>query len=350
MLRTIHPTATAIRARRDILTPAAFSAFALVILAGCGDSKTPDKTAENSPPRSAAPAVVTATTPAVDSGSLIPENISYEQAEAAYTGRRYGEAAAMFAAYTSRRPENPWGHYMLGLSAWKAGEREKAESAFVKALERDPRHVKSLLNLSRVLLEMNRANDALTRVTAALELDPESSDGHRLMGRVRSALGQTDEALESYRQALSLDEKDVWSMNNMGLLLIRQERFEEALAPLARATQLEGDVAVFQNNLGIALERTGHFAQAAEAYRAALAADSGYANAKASLARVDQHVEGSDGIAADLVALSDSFAADVLRWREERVAAASSESADSTPLEEPDGETPEPEPTSEPKR
>ena len=56
----------------------------------------------------------------------------------------------MFATYADQHPSNPWGHYMLGLSSWKAGDLDRAERAFVRANELDPKHVKTLLNLARV--------------------------------------------------------------------------------------------------------------------------------------------------------------------------------------------------------
>ena len=45
----------------------------------------------------------------------------YEDGEAAYREGRYEDATAIFSAYVGRRPDNAFGHYMLGLSAWKAG-------------------------------------------------------------------------------------------------------------------------------------------------------------------------------------------------------------------------------------
>ena len=76
---------------------------------------------------------------------------SFADGQAAYQAKKYSEATAIFEAYTERRPGNAWGYYMLGLSAWKSGDFAKSEQAFDKALSIDPRHVKSLVNLSRVL-------------------------------------------------------------------------------------------------------------------------------------------------------------------------------------------------------
>jgi Flp pilus assembly protein TadD len=248
------------------------------------------------------------------------ENVTYEEAESTFTSRRYSEATEMFASYVTRRPKNPWGHYMLGLSAWKSGQLPRARESFERAIELDPTHVKSLLNLSRVLLELKEPREASERVRAALQLDSTSGEAHRLMGRVLTELGESETALESYRTALILDAHDVWAMNNMGLVLIQLGRFDDALRPLARAVQLDSGVAVFRNNFGMALERTGHFVAAAESYRAAVSIDPRYTKASSSLARIEGR--GDDPLAEpiDVALLADDFVTDVESWKAERVA------------------------------
>lgn len=212
---------------------------------------------------------------------------SFADGEAAYHAKKYAEAMAIFDGYTERRPGNAWGHYMLGLSAWKAGDRGKAEGAFEKALSIDPRHVKSMVNLSRVLLEQKRHDEAIERLMGAVEIEPESSDVLRLLARTYSTAGRKDEAVETYRRAIELNELDAWSMNNLGLLLLEAKRAEEALPLLARAVELRKDVPEFQNNLGMALEHTGRFKAAASAYSGALTADPNYVRARQNLARVE---------------------------------------------------------------
>jgi Tfp pilus assembly protein PilF len=205
-----------------------------------------------------------------------------------------------------QHPNNPWGHYLLGLSSWKAGDLERAESALVRANEIDPKHVKTLLNLTRVHLDQGRPKDALARVNAALVLDSSSGEGYRLLGRVRSALNEPNEAIAAYRLALSHDPKDVWSMNNVGLILIQQGSFEER-GPLALAVQLDSSVATFQNNLGIALEHTGRFTLATQAFKSAIAVDESYMKAKLSLARVEGRKEDPTVTLVELTALAESF-------------------------------------------
>jgi tetratricopeptide (TPR) repeat protein len=213
--------------------------------------------------------------------------VSFADGEAAYKAKKYTDATTIFERYTLEKPDNAWGHFMLGLSAWKGGDLPKAEKAFNAALSIDPDHLKSLVNLSRVLIEQKRFDNALDTLMRAGDIEPTSNEVQRLLGRAFYAQGKTDDAVEAYRHALELDEKDVWSMNNLALLFLEQKRAEEAMPLLLKAVELRKDVAAFHNNLGMAFEHTRRFKDAAEAYNDALSADPGYEKAKQNLARVE---------------------------------------------------------------
>jgi predicted Zn-dependent protease len=278
-----------------------------------------------------------ATTPSSDSspagkgtaviGTVAP---SYADAERAFHRGRYEEATSMFEAYSESNPENAWGHYMLGLSAWKTGDHTRALEAFDAVLRLEPTHRKSLLNSARVLLETGRAQDALDRVERALVIEPLSAEGFRLAGRAHYELGQVDEAIEAYQRALAIDDRDVWAMNNLGYVYIQQGQSDAALLPLARAVELRRNVPVFQNNFGTALERAGHFVAAREAYEAALAADSTYAKAGVGLERVKAHGAESDSSTVAVASLAREFEAQIEQWRTRAVVSDSSRAADST--------------------
>ena len=293
-------------------TAAVATSLTVGALGACGDGKDGETAAVEIIPVTeyVAPAVVHE--PAVEPvGFVVPDGVTYTQAESAYFAKRYSDATAMFSVIVDRKPENAWNHFMLGLSAWKAGDRERAEGAFTAALERDPKHLKSELNLTRVLLEMGRPEEALLHVRKGLEIDSTSAESWRLLGRVQGELRQVEPALEAYRKAIALDEQDSWSMNNMGLVLIKAGRFQEAIGPLARATQIDPSVPAFQNNLGMALERTGYFTAAAVAYRAAIAADSTYGRAVANLARIEEIEDSPLLVALDLPAIATTFVAEI---------------------------------------
>jgi tetratricopeptide (TPR) repeat protein len=126
----------------------------------------------------------------------------------------------------------------------------KCRTAFGRALELDRTHVKSHLNLARVLLEQGRPLEALDRLDTALTFDSTSNVVHRLRGLALADLGHTEEAANEYRRAIVLDDTDVWAMNNLGLLYLRQGWYEEALPPLARAVDLDGTAVSQQPRYG----------------------------------------------------------------------------------------------------
>ncbi len=313
-ITTLHHTSS----RRFAMIPLA--ALALAVTSACGGDEKGGSPIATTPP--ATPAVSASESSGTSVGTLSVDysNVTYETAESTYNQRRFTDAAAMFEAYVQRKPENPWGHYMLGLSAWKSGDFDRARGAFERSLELDSTHVKTLLNLARVLLDQDRGGEAKERVMAALALDSTSAEVHRMLGRTHTSLGMPDDAIDAYRTALTVDPTEVWAMNNLALIYIQQERYEDALGPLARAVQLRPGAPVFQNNLGIALELSGHAGAAREAYRSAIAADSSYRKAQVSLARVEGLEDDPASIPVELSVLADVFEREVQQWREGRMA------------------------------
>jgi Flp pilus assembly protein TadD len=291
-----------------------------VIVNACGDSKPrvgniPDQA--SSPALTDAPSVATPVSSTETTQPVLSGPVSFEQGETAFHERRYEEAVAVFTAYTEQKPGNGWGFYMLGLSEWKTGHPDRAVTAFEHVLQTDSTHQKTLLNLSRVLLETGKAEDGLARAQRVVQLDSGLAEGWRLVGRALSDLGRTDDAVTAYRRALVLDPNDTWSMNNLGMIYLNAGRSTEALPPFARATELAPERAVFQNNLGMALERSGQVTAAAIAYRAAIAANTTYGNAITSLARVESRTEANEIVLVDLAALAKGFSDEIGRWKEE---------------------------------
>src|SRR5256885_4046035 len=181
------------------------------VVAACGHQTSPSSEASAAEVSTTRPESSAATPPA----SVVTGPVSFDEAQTAFTEKRYADAVRLFTTYTSDKPDNVWGYYMLGLSAWKAGDRDAAVNAFNLALEKDASHVKSHINLSRVLIEQGRAQDALPHIEAALAVDSTSGESVRLLGRVKRELGDSAGAIAAYKRAIVLDERDVWSMNNL---------------------------------------------------------------------------------------------------------------------------------------
>ena len=246
--------------RKHLIIPCVIAA---VVAGACGD--------RHSQAGDANAAEVTTATPENSSGSTATGSrstlpVSFESANAAFTEKHYDEAVRLFTTYTTEKPDKVWGFYMLGLSAWKTGDRDAAVRAFTQALEKDSTHIKSRLNLSRVLIEQGKAQEALPYVEGVVTLDSTSNEGYRLLGRVKRELGDSSGAIAAFKQAIVLDERDAWSMNNLAKVYIGEGRYEDALGPLARAIEIDSTVAAYHTNLGRALERTADRSRLAEAF------------------------------------------------------------------------------------
>ncbi len=296
-----------------IIAPAAAG---LILAAACGKDAPPADASETT----AEVTVMPATHPGgPERGSpvepVVIGPVRFERAESSFTARRYEEAVGLFAVYTRDTPENPWGFYMLGLSTWKSGDRINAAQAFRKALELDSTHVKSRLNLSRVLIEDGRPDEALEQLELVRAGDATLGEVQRLIGRAHDARGEVEQAIAAYQRAIVLDTTDVWAMNNLGVLLVQQGRAGEALGPLVRATALRPTSPVFQNNLGTALEASGHRIAAGIAYGAALAADSTYEKARISLERTSTVDESVPDTPIDLDLVAREFVSQIERWK-----------------------------------
>lgn len=319
MIRSAAAAAAA--ADRRPLAWAAALALVPLFLVACGQDK-PQPTVAEAPATATDPKVIPAggLPPAEPATHAAASTItSFADAESAYRQGRYDESKRFFEDYVTTKPDNPWGHYMLGLAAARTGDLEEAKTALEKSLELEPKSVKTHRNLTRVLLDLGRASEALEESEVALSLDSSSAESFRLKARALAKLGQLDGAIDTYREALVVDDEDVWSMNNLGLIDLDQGRPDEAIGPLARAVELKPTAPVFQNNLGMALEKTGFPVAAKQAYERAVKADSTYAKAVKNLERIGGVVGDSvQDAGVNLSEMAEVFRLKVQMWKDSK--------------------------------
>lgn len=123
------------------------------------------------------------------------------------------------------------------------------------------------------------------RSRAELERQGETADDLYQTALDLELLGRGSEAREAYEAVLKRDPKLVGARINLGRLLHAAGNLSEAEALYRAALEQNPDNAVAAFNLGVALEDQGK-ATAADAYRAALAIDDGYADAHYNLSRL----------------------------------------------------------------
>ena len=123
-----------------------------------------------------------------------------------------------------------------GLIFQKLGKYERAEEAFLQAIQGTPEPVAALVNLGALRRVLGRPQEAFADLMKALEIDPNSAVG--------------------------------W--NNLGMLLRDLRRQPMALSAFKRAVSLAPEWVVPRRNLGVALSEAGDTSQALQEFRAAI--------------------------------------------------------------------------------
>jgi Flp pilus assembly protein TadD len=77
----------------------------------------------------------------------------------------------------------------VGTLAFDAGELDKAESAFARAVECDPRHARSWNNLALARIGRGNLDAAESALKSALGIWPDYSIAYRNMARIAAARG-----------------------------------------------------------------------------------------------------------------------------------------------------------------
>jgi len=134
-------------------------------------------------------------------------------------------------------PDSPQVLGGLGEARLKQGRLTEAIGPLSRAVERQPSFGAARRNLAYVLMELGRVDEAAAQFTTLIEQQPDDARAHHKLGQIR----------------------------------LRQRRVEEAVA---------------HHRLGLVQMAMGRPAEAADSFRAAIAADPGFAPARESLAAV----------------------------------------------------------------
>lgn len=180
--------------------------------------------------------------------------------------------------------------YEQGMTQLQGGHAGDAIPYFKEALNQNPDHLKTLVNLARAYVDIQQFQEALKTVDRIVAIDSMYTDAYQVRGRALQSLGQLEEAIKAYENAIKLNPQNPYALNNLGLIYVQQERFEEAIPLLEEAITQKNDLAYFHNNLGVAHEGQGDMKAAAEAFHAALKIDPDYEKARLNLERVEKNL------------------------------------------------------------
>ncbi|MCX6641686.1 MAG: tetratricopeptide repeat protein [bacterium] len=86
------------------------------------------------------------------------------------------EARAMLLAFTTRWPSHPGAHFHLGNLLKEVGEEDRSLNSYLKALQIDPNHKRTVISFGRALMQSRRWQDARTIYSFYLKNNPRDEE------------------------------------------------------------------------------------------------------------------------------------------------------------------------------
>ncbi len=226
-------------------------------------------------------------------------------------------AEVLLDTYVARNPEDADGHNLAGLAKHALGRLQDAILHLQRACALNPREPLFAVNLSAMLADAQRADEALRAIDETLIRVPGQIDlllqrvrllhrlsrfaeatsiarmavaFHRGMDRAHHALGlalikegKYADAAQAFSEAVAREPAAVDSWLNRGVALKETGNLDEAEASYRQALKLSPQDAIVYNNLANVVGALGRHDEAVRLYKDALVLDPGYADAKANL-------------------------------------------------------------------
>jgi len=228
---------------------------------------------------------------------------------------RYAEAKKYYQKAVEADPQFAEAWYDLGNAVFSLGEPwSEVERLYRHALEIDPELTIARDNLARLLLQMNRPDEAAAYFDKVIKENPnviaklsaakafmlatgnpdyrasqtakaipllqdalkdnlnnlQATEATYMLGNAYYRLGDTDAAIASYRKAILLNPYTVETHGNLGSMLASAGKWDEAITELNVAVQLNPDYADAHYNLANALFQVGRVDEARAHYEAAI--------------------------------------------------------------------------------
>ena len=192
--------------------------------------------------------------------------------------KRPEEALAAYQTSIAKVPDDVQPHYGAGRALRELGRFDKAEEAFLHALEIEPGHENSLASLSDLWFIQRRYEEMLGLTQRITELDSGNAEAWAAMGVALYSMGRHNEAEDSFKRALEISPRHTASVSGLGGVLFVQRRYEEMLAVLKILAEIEPESPDVYSNIGIALQQMSRYKEALENFDRALSLDPSHQN------------------------------------------------------------------------
>lgn len=161
----------------------------------------------------------------------------------------------------------------LGQGAAEAFAKKRyvaAEQLYRTLLDFQPSHVPALVNLGTILIQRNKAEEAIEYLKKATVLDASSSPAWFMMGVAQYRAGLDQQAIASLTETVRLDPANAPALLYLGNLETSAGNYEKAVGCFENALKIQPESPEAHFNLAWTYSRLGRTAQARKSYDAAI--------------------------------------------------------------------------------
>jgi Tfp pilus assembly protein PilF len=198
--------------------------IALPLLAACAGSPA-------QPPQTAPETVADAEPAKKGDDQLVRDAI--KRGEAAVKAGDFKGARDLFIGVLDRRPGHPRALHYLGVCSENLGDKAAAEKYYRDALAKAPEFSDAVLNLSAMLIDDGRIDEAVKTLRAGISKTPSDPMLHANLGHALSRADDKPGAIAEYKLALQLGE-DPGTRLALAAVLASAGKKDEALAALKK--------------------------------------------------------------------------------------------------------------------
>jgi Tfp pilus assembly protein PilF len=105
---------------------------------------------------------------------------------------------------TRRDPNDAVGFAYLGTAYTRLGDMPRAEAAFRRSVELNPRDVSTRFQLAVVYFTEHKLDDAASTMRQLIQMQPNDAEMHEFLAQVLAAQGSTEEAQQEHARAIAL--------------------------------------------------------------------------------------------------------------------------------------------------
>jgi tetratricopeptide (TPR) repeat protein len=151
---------------------------------------------------------------------------------------RNDQALSDFTTAIKLDPRDPYGHFYRGELFRKTGESDKAVNDYQAALKFQPYYTDAFLGLAMAYLDKENTGKAAETCKKLVEIDPNDRRGYDCLGTLLLEQNRAAEAIQLYETAVKLMPLDSELLYSLGVAYEKSEMYKEAGSAFERAGRL----------------------------------------------------------------------------------------------------------------